>query len=189
MSIDFKQVVPGKIKFQNIPMDAIDKLQPSITNISDEINNLKADIDSLVNDIRTHDKDIKGLNKKSELLFNQITSTNKMVIAYVHEQLYNIEKLRLEEKRENLSHYIEEEILQAQLAYLISVPWYKKITKKQKSKIIEQMQVIQKEIRKNYYKEMMQIMGEIEGHTREKFFEKLKHITEEVKNERKESDV
>ena len=81
------------------------------------------------------ENDISGLNKKTELLFKQLDSTNRLIYSYVQEQLFNIEKVRLEMKRENLMHYIYEQIIDRQIYYIASVPWYKKITKKQREKI------------------------------------------------------
>lgn len=129
-------------------------------------------------------EDISNLNKKSELLFTQINNTNKIVSAYVKEQLFNLEKVRLECKRENLSHIIEEEIMEKRIIWITALPWYKKITKKQQIKLITKMQLIRDEVEEKYKSEMDLVMIEIKNHTRENFFKKLNQVTNDLKEKR-----
>ena len=129
--------------------------------------------------------DISGLNKKTELLFKQIDSTNRLIYSYVQEQLFNIEKVRLEMKRENLIHYIYEQIIDRQIYYISSVPWYKKITKKQREKISNNIKEIHKHIMELSKVQIEEVELEIKNHTREKFFSKLNNITKEIKNNQK----
>lgn len=104
-----------------------------------------------------------------------------MISAYVKEQLYNIEKIRLECKRENLAHVIEEEALLNQMAYVVCLPWYKKTTKKQQCKILVRMQEISDNTHAKYKVQMEKVMTEIHNHTREKFFEELNSVTNDLK--------
>lgn len=129
--------------------------------------------------------DISGLNKKTELLFKQIDSTNRLIYSYVQEQLFNIEKVRLEMKRENLIHYIYEQIIDRQIYYISSVPWYKKITKKQREEISNNIKNIHKHIMELSKAQIEEVELEIKNHTRENFFSKLNNITKEIKNNQK----
>lgn len=129
--------------------------------------------------------DISGLNKKAELLFKQIDSTNRLIYSYVQEQLFNIEKVRLEMKRENLMHYINEQIIDRQIYYISSVPWYKKITKRQREKISNNIKNIHEHIMKLSKVQIEEVELEIKNHTRENFFSKLNNITKEIKNNQK----
>ena len=131
------------------------------------------------------ENDISGLNKKIVLLFKQIDSTNRLIYSYVQEQLFNIEKVRLEMKRENLIHYIYEQIIDRQIYYISSVPWYKKITKKQREKISNNIKEIHKHIMELSKVQIEEVELEIKNHTREKFFAKLNNITKEIKNNQK----
>lgn len=129
--------------------------------------------------------DISGLNKKTELLFKQLDSTNRLIYSYVQEQLFNIEKVRLEMKRENLMHYIYEQIIDKQIYYISTVPWYKKITKKQREKISNNIKNIHEHIMELSKSQVEEVELEIKNHTRDKFFAKLNNITKEIKNEQK----
>lgn len=131
------------------------------------------------------ENDISGLNKKTELLFKQIDSTNRLIYSYVQEQLFNIEKVRLEMKRENLMHYIYEQIIDRQIYYIASVPWYKKITKKQREKISNNIKKIHQHTMELSKSAIEEVELEIKNHTREKFFAKLNNITKEIKNNQK----
>ena len=110
------------------------KLTKDIQLINEDVESLSIYAENfkvkLKNLSQKEENDISGLNKKTELLFKQIDSTNRLIYSYVQEQLFNIEKVRLEMKRENLMHYIYEQIIDKQIYYVSSVPWYKKITKK-----------------------------------------------------------
>ena len=131
------------------------------------------------------ENDISGLNKKTELLFKQLDSTNRLIYSYVQEQLFNIEKVRLEMKRENLMHYIYEQIIDRQIYYIASVPWYKKITKKQREKISNNIKKIHQHTMELSKSTIEQVELEIKNHTRENFFAKLNNITKEIKNNQK----
>ena len=117
----------------------ISLINEDINFTNERLKNIAYDLDKLRGNLEIFKKseaeDISGLNKKTELLFKQIDSTNRLIYSYVQEQLFNIEKVRLEMKRENLMHYIYEQIIDRQIYYIASVPWYKKITKKQREKI------------------------------------------------------
>ena len=112
----------------------ISLINEDINFTNERLKNIAYDLDKLRGNLENFKKseteDISGLNKKTELLFKQIDSTNRLIYSYVQEQLFNIEKVRLEMKRENLMHYIYEQIIDRQIYYVSSVPWYKKITKK-----------------------------------------------------------
>ena len=127
---------------------------------------------------------ISSLNKKSELLFKQLNNMNKMFYSYISEQLYNIEKLRLEVKRENLFHAIEEEITEKRIMWIVSLPWYKKITRKQQIKLITKLKEIHDEIYKKYDFKIKMIDLEIKNHTREKYFAKLENTLKTIKGEK-----
>ena len=131
------------------------------------------------------ENDISGLNKKTELLFKQIDSTNRLIYSYVQEQLFNIEKVRLEMKRENLMHYIYEQIIDRQIYYIASVPWYKKITKRQREKISNNIKKIHQRTMELSKSTIEEVELEIKNHTRENFFAKLNNITKEIKNNQK----
>ena len=131
------------------------------------------------------ENDISGLNKKTELLFKQLDSTNRLIYSYVQEQLFNIEKVRLEMKRENLMHYIYEQIIDRQIYYIASVPWYKKITKKQREKISNNIKKIHQHTMELSKSTIEQVELEIKNHTIENFFAKLNNITKEIKNNQK----
>ena len=90
-----------------------------VSELTTDIQSIKSDADRFVTYLRNYEEklgklsqkeenDISGLNKKTELLFKQNDSINRLIYAYVQEQLFNIEKIRLEMKRENLMHYINE---------------------------------------------------------------------------------
>ena len=130
-----------------------------VSELTTDIQSIKSDADRFVTYFRNYEDklgklsqkeedDISGLNKKAELLFKQIDSTNRLIYSYVQEQLFNIEKVRLEMKRENLMHYIYEQIIDRQIYYIASVPWYKKITKKQREKINNNIKKFKPERRK-----------------------------------------
>ena len=131
------------------------------------------------------ENDISGLNKKTELLFKQIDNTNRLIYSYVQEQLFNIEKVRLEMKRENLMHYIYEQIIDKQIYYILSIPWYKKITKRQREKINNNIKKIHDHTFELSKAQIEDVELEIKNHTREKFFAKLNNITKEIKNNQK----
>ena len=131
------------------------------------------------------ENDISGLNKKTELLFKQIDNTNRLIYSYVQEQLFNIEKVRLEMKRENLMHYIYEQIIDRQIYYIASVPWYKKITKKQREKISNNIKKIHQHTMELSKSAIEEVELEIKNHTRDNFFSKLNNITKEIKNNQK----
>ena len=147
--------------------DIVSELESKLTT---DIQSINKDIESLSiytedfkvklkNLIQKEENDISGLNKKTEILFKQIDNTkeNEKYILYednlikrvgyidgwngIQEQLFNIEKVRLEMKRENLMHYIYEQIIDRQIYYIASVPWYKKITKKQREKISNNIKI------------------------------------------------
>ena len=181
-----KMVVEVKKMVKKIQVfDALLETQNDISNsfeiLEKEVHNFKKETGTTISAIN---KSINGLNKKTELLFNQQTNTNRMISAYVREQLYNIEKIRLECKRENLAHIIEEETLQQQMIWIVCLPWYKKITKKQQCKILVRMQEISDNVRSKYAVQMEQVMTEIHNHTREKFFEKLNSTTNNLKEQK-----
>ena len=128
-----------------------------VSELTTDIQSIKSDADRFVTYLRNYEdklgklsqkeeNDISGLNKKTELLFKQIDSTNRLIYAYVQEQLFNIEKIRLEMKRENLMHYINEEITEKRIMWITALPWYKKITKKQQIRLIVKMKEIQDDI-------------------------------------------
>ena len=156
---------------------------------NERLKNVAYDLDKLRGNLeifkKSEAKDISGLNKKTELLFKQIDSTNRLIYSYVQEQLFNIEKVRLEMKRENLIHYIYEQIIDRQIYYIASVPWYKKITKKQREKISNNIKKIHQHTMELSKSTIEQVELEIKNHTRENFFAKLNNITKEIKNNQK----
>ena len=167
-----------------------------VSELTTDIQSIKSDADRFVTYLRNYEdklgklsqkeeNDISGLNKKTELLFKQIDSTNRLIYSYVQEQLFNIEKVRLEMKRENLMHYIYEQIIDRQIYYIASVPWYKKITKKQREKISNNIKKIHQHTMELSKSTIEEVELEIKNHTRENFFAKLNNITKEIKNNQK----
>ena len=156
---------------------------------NERLKNVAYDLDKLRGNLeifkKSEAKDISGLNKKTELLFKQIDSTNRLIYSYVQEQLFNIEKVRLEMKRENLMHYINEEITEKRIMWISALPWYKKITKKQQIRLIVKMKEIQDDVYKKYDIQLKAIDLEIKNHTRENFSLKLTNVTKEIKNNQK----
>ena len=165
------------------------KLTKDIQLINEDIKSLSIYAENfkvkLKNLSQKEENDISGLNKKTELLFKQIDSTNRLIYSYVQEQLFNIEKVRLEMKRENLMHYIYEQIIDRQIYYIASVPWYKKITKKQREKISNNIKEIYQHTMELSKSAIEEVELEIKNHTRDKFFSKLNNITKEIKNNQK----
>ena len=153
--------------------------------LQDDFISLERKFNSLENNLKNFQKEtednICDLNKKTQLLFNQIINNNKIVSAYVKEQLFNLEKVRLECKRENLAHIIEEEVMEKRIIWIIALPWYKKITKKQQIKLITKMQLIRDEVEDKYKSKMDEVMIEIKNHTRENYFNKLNQVTNDLK--------
>ena len=173
--------------------DIVSELESKLTT---DIQSINKDIESLSiytedfkvklkNLIQKEENDISGLNKKTEILFKQIDNTNRLIYSYVQEQLFNIEKVRLEMKRENLMHYIYEQIIDRQIYYIASVPWYKKITKKQREKISNNIKKIHQHTMELSKSTIEEVELEIKNHTRENFFAKLNNITKEIKNNQK----
>ena len=167
-----------------------------VSELNTDIQSIKSDADRFVTYLRNYENkleklsqkeenDISGLNKKTELLFKQIDSTNRLIYSYVQEQLFNIEKVRLEMKRENLMHYIYEQIIDRQIYYIASVPWYKKITKRQREKISNNIKKIHQRTMELSKSTIEEVELEIKNHTRENFFAKLNNITKEIKNNQK----
>ena len=165
------------------------KLTKDIQLINEDIESLSIYAENfkvkLKNLSQKEENDISGLNKKTELLFKQIDSTNRLIYSYVQEQLFNIEKVRLEMKRENLMHYINEEITEKRIMWISALPWYKKITKKQQIRLIVKMKEIQDDVYKKYDIQLKAIDLEIKNHTRENFSLKLTNVTKEIKNNQK----
>ena len=167
-----------------------------VSELTTDIQSIKSDADRFVTYLRNYEEkleklsqkeenDISGLNKKTELLFKQNDSINRLIYAYVQEQLFNIEKIRLEMKRENLMHYINEEITEKRIMWITALPWYKKITKKQQIRLIVKMKEIQDDVYKKYDIQLKAIDLEIKNHTRENFSLKLTNVTKEIKNNQK----
>ena len=167
----------------------ISLINEDINFTNERLKNIAYDLDKLRGNLENFKKseteDISGLNKKTELLFKQIDSTNRLIYSYVQEQLFNIEKVRLEMKRENLMHYIYEQIIDRQIYYIASVPWYKKITKKQREKISNNIKEIYQHTMELSKSAIEEVELEIKNHTRDKFFSKLNNITKEIKNNQK----
>lgn len=167
----------------------ISSINEDINFTNERLKNVAYDLDKLRGNLeifkKSEAKDISGLNKKTELLFKQIDSTNRLIYSYVQEQLFNIEKVRLEMKRENLMHYIYEQIIDKQIYYILSIPWYKKITKKQREKINNNIKEIHDHVFEISKAQVEEVESEIKNHTRDKFFSKLNSITKEIKNEQK----
>ena len=167
-----------------------------VSELTTDIQSIKSDADRFVTYLRNYEdklgklsqkeeNDISGLNKKTELLFKQIDNTNRLIYSYVQEQLFNIEKVRLEMKRENLMHYIYEQIIDKQIYYILSIPWYKKITKRQRKRINNNIKKIHDHTFELSKVQIEEVELEIKNHTREKFFSKLNNITKEIKNNQK----
>ena len=169
--------------------DYISSINEDINFTNERLKNIAYDLDKLRGNLeifkKSETEDISGLNKKTELLFKQIDSTNRLIYSYVQEQLFNIEKVRLEMKRENLMHYIYEQIIDRQIYYIASVPWYKKITKRQREKISNNIKKIHQRTMELSKSTIEEVELEIKNHTRENFFAKLNNITKEVKNNQK----
>lgn len=167
----------------------ISLINEDINFTNERLKNIAYDLDKLRDNLEIFKKseaeDISGLNKKTELLFKQIDSTNRLIYSYVQEQLFNIEKVRLEMKRENLMHYIYEQIIDRQIYYIASVPWYKKITKRQREKISNNIKKIHQRTMELSKSTIEEVELEIKNHTRENFFAKLNNITKEIKNNQK----
>ena len=167
----------------------ISSINEDINFTNERLKNVAYDLDKLRGNLeifkKSEAKDISGLNKKTELLFKQIDSTNRLIYSYVQEQLFNIEKVRLEMKRENLMHYIYEQIIDKQIYYILSIPWYKKITKKQRERINNNIKKIHDHTFELSKVQIEEVELEIKNHTREKFFPKLNNITKEIKNNQK----
>ena len=167
----------------------ISLINEDINFTNERLKNIAYDLDKLRDNLEIFKKseaeDISGLNKKTELLFKQIDSTNRLIYSYVQEQLFNIEKVRLEMKRENLMHYIYEQIIDRQIYYIASVPWYKKITKRQREKISNNNKKIHQRTMELSKSTIEEVELEIKNHTRENFFAKLNNITKEIKNNQK----
>ena len=167
----------------------ISLINEDINFTNERLKNIAYDLDKLRGNLENFKKseaeDISGLNKKTELLFKQIDSTNRLIYSYVQEQLFNIEKVRLEMKRENLMHYIYEQIIDRQIYYIASVPWYKKITKRQREKISNNIKKIHQRTMELSKSTIEEVELEIKNHTRENFFAKLNNITKEIKNNQK----
>ena len=167
----------------------ISLINEDINFTNERLKNIAYDLDKLRGNLeifkKSETEDISGLNKKTELLFKQIDSTNRLIYSYVQEQLFNIEKVRLEMKRENLMHYIYEQIIDRQIYYIASVPWYKKITKRQREKISDNIKKIHQRTMELSKSTIEEVELEIKNHTRENFFAKLNNITKEVKNNQK----
>ena len=167
----------------------ISLINEDINFTNERLKNIAYDLDKLRGNLENFKKseaeDISGLNKKTELLFKQIDSTNRLIYSYVQEQLFNIEKVRLEMKRENLMHYIYEQIIDRQIYYIASVPWYKKITKTQREKISNNIKKIHQRTMELSKSAIEEVELEIKNHTRDNFFSKLNNITKEIKNNQK----
>ena len=156
--------------------------------LQDSFSSLEENFNSLENNLKTFQKEtednIDDLNKKTQLLFNQIINNNKIISAYVKEQLFNLERVRLECKRENLAHIIEEEVMEKRIIWIVALPWYKKITKKQQIKLITKMQLIRDEVEDKYKSKMDEVMLEIKNHTRENFFAELNRVTNDLREKK-----
>lgn len=183
-------LVDNKVSTINDTVSELEsKLTKDIQLINEDIKSLSIYAENfkvkLKNLSQKEENDISGLNKKTELLFKQIDSTNRLIYSYVQEQLFNIEKVRLEMKRENLMHYIYEQIIDKQIYYILSIPWYKKITKRQREKINNNIKKIHDHTFELSKAQIEDVELEIKNHTREKFFAKLNNITKEIKNNQK----
>ena len=196
MAIQFKN---SKYNVNNIDAlvdNKVSTINDIVSELTTDIQSIKSDTDRFMTYLKNYEdklgklsqkeeNDISGLNKKTELLFKQIDNTNRLIYSYVQEQLFNIEKVRLEMKRENLMHYIYEQIIDRQIYYISSVPWYKKITKKQREKISNDIKKIHQHTMELSKSTIEEVELEIKNHTRENFFAKLNNITKEIKNNQK----
>ena len=196
MAIQFKN---SKYNVNNIDAlvdNKVSTINDIVSELTTDIQSIKSDTDRFVTYLKNYEdklgklsqkeeNDISGLNKKTELLFKQIDSTNRLIYSYVQEQLFNIEKVRLEMKRENLMHYIYEQIIDKQIYYILSIPWYKKITKRQREKINNNIKRIHDHTFELSKVQIEEVELEIKNHTRENFFAKLNNITKEIKNNQK----
>lgn len=196
MAIQLKKPMYNANNIYVLVDNKVSTINDIVSELTTDIQSIKSDADRFVTYLRNYEdklgklsqkeeNDISGLNKKTELLFKQIDSTNRLIYAYVQEQLFNIEKIRLEMKRENLMHYINEEITEKRIMWITALPWYKKITKKQQIHLIVKMKEIQDDVYKKYDIQLKAIDLEIKNHTRENFSLKLTNVTKEIKNNQK----
>lgn len=196
MAIQLKKPMYNANNIYVLVDNKVSTINDIVSELTTDIQSIKSDADRFVTYLRNYEdklgklsqkekNDISGLNKKTELLFKQIDSTNRLIYAYVQEQLFNIEKIRLEMKRENLMHYINEEITEKRIMWISALPWYKKITKKQQIRLIVKMKEIQDDVYKKYDIQLKAIDLEIKNHTRENFSLKLTNVTKEIKNNQK----
>ena len=196
MAIQLKKPMYNANNIHVLVDNKVSTINDIVSELTTDIQSIKSDADRFVTYLRNYEdklgklsqkeeNDISGVNKKTELLFKQIDSTNRLIYAYVQEQLFNIEKIRLEMKRENLMHYINEEITEKRIMWITALPWYKKITKKQQIRLIVKMQEIHDDVYKKYDIQLKAIDLEIKNHTRENFSLKLNNITKEIKNNQK----
>lgn len=74
--------------------------------------------------------------------------------------------------------------MEKRIIWIVALPWYKKITKKQQIKLITKMQLIRDEVEEKYKTEMDSVMTEIKNHTRENFFEKLNQVTNDLREKK-----
>ena len=196
MAIQLKKPMYNANNIDVLVDNKVSTINDIVSELTTDIQSIKSDADRFVAYLRNYEdklgklsqkeeNDISGLNKKTELLFKQIDSTNRLIYSYVQEQLFNIEKVRLEMKRENLMHYIYEQIIDKQIYYILSIPWYKKITKKQREKISNNIKKIHQHTMELSKSAIEEVELEIKNHTREKFFAKLNNITKEIKNNQK----
>ena len=196
MAIQLKNPMYGTSDIDAFIDNKVSTINDIVSELTTDIQSIKSDADRFVTYLRNYENklgklsqkeenDISGLNKKTELLFKQNDSINRLIYAYVQEQLFNIEKIRLEMKRENLMHYINEEITEKRIMWISALPWYKKITKKQQIRLIVKMKEIQDDVYKKYDIQLKAIDLEIKNHTRENFSLKLTNVTKEIKNNQK----
>ena len=196
MAIQFKNSMYNVNNIDTLVDNKVSTINDIVSELTTDIQSIKSDADRFVTYLRNYEdklgklsqkeeNDISGLNKKTELLFKQNDSINRLIYAYVQEQLFNIEKIRLEMKRENLVHYINEEITEKRIMWITALPWYKKITKKQQIRLIIKMKEIQDDVYKKYDIQLKAIDLEIKNHTRENFSLKLTNVTKEIKNNQK----
>ena len=196
MAFQFKNPMYNANNIDVLVDNKVSTINDIVSELTTDIQSIKSDADRFVTYLRNYEdklgklsqkeeNDISGLNKKTELLFKQIDSTNRLIYSYVQEQLFNIEKVRLEMKRENLMHYIYEQIIDKQIYYILSIPWYKKITKRQREKINNNIKRIHDHTFELSKVQIEEVELEIKNHTREKFFAKLNNITKEIKNNQK----
>ena len=196
MAIQLKKPMYNANNIYVLVDNKVSTINDIVSELTTDIQSIKSDADRFMTYLRNYEDklgklsqkeedDISGLNKKTELLFKQIDSTNRLIYSYVQEQLFNIEKVRLEMKRENLIHYIYEQIIDRQIYYIASVPWYKKITKRQREKISNNIKKIHQRTMELSKSTIEEVELEIKNHTRENFFAKLNNITKEIKNNQK----